>query len=99
MRHSFTPELWRNVCCSVETVVVVYVPVITKVIDRRFNGFAAVSGKQIAPLRITIAIVNRALSSTKGSCGVGVFPLAEDVACIVVCPYPRLARSLVVFPD
>ena len=63
------------------------------------DGSAVIRSQQIAPLRITIAIVNRALSGAKRSGGVGVFPLAEDVACIVVCPHPRLARSPIVFPD
>ena len=63
------------------------------------DGSAVIRSQQITPLCVTIAIINRALSSAKGSGGVGVFPLAENITRIVVCPHPRLACGLVVLPD
>ena len=60
------------------------------------NGIAIISCQQIAPVGVTIAVADRIQNTAKGSGGVSVFLLAEDIARIIVSPYPGQARRLVV---
>ena len=63
------------------------------------DHFVVDFNQQVAPLCVAIDIIDCADSRPKCSGGVGIALFAEDVAGIIIGPYPSPARGLVILPD
>ena len=58
-----------------------------------------IGSQQVTPTGIGVCIGDGICGSTQYTGGVGIFLLAQDIACIIVFPCPGFASLAVIFPD
>ena len=63
------------------------------------DSCTVVGCQQIAPAGIGVCIGDGICGSTQHTGSVGIFLLAQDIACIIVFPCPGFTSLVVIFPD
>jgi len=63
------------------------------------DGVAVVAGEQIAPVGVAVGVGDGVNGRAQLAGGIGILPLVQDVAGIIIAPGPGLAQLLIVLPD
>ena len=63
------------------------------------KGCTVIGSQQVTPAGIGVGIGDGICGCAQCAGGVGVFLLAQDIACIIVFPCPGFASLAVVFPN